>query len=232
MLNLLLSSRNAHKAREIEAMLEGVCRLSTLADYPDAPPVIEDQPDFTGNATKKAVQLAIWWRQRHASEDLGAPHPNPVDAVIADDSGLEVDALQGAPGVLSARFANPHSPGNSSDAANNARLLELLREVPADRRTARFRCVIALCPVGEWAPSAADSGLSARAEVFEGICEGAIISSPRGTAGFGYDPLFIPNGYSQTYAELGDSIKNTISHRARAAQKLLQWLKDRGTGNT
>lgn len=231
MLNLLLSSRNAHKAREIEAMLEGVCQLSTLADYPDAPPVIEDQPHFAGNAIKKAVQLAVWLRQRPASGDQGDPHPSRVDGVIADDSGLEVDALQGAPGVLSARFANPHSPGNSSDTANNARLLELLRDVPADGRTARFRCVMALCPVGAWAPSTADPGLSARAEVFEGICEGAIISSPRGTAGFGYDPLFVPNGYSQTYAELGDSIKNTISHRARALQKLLQWLKDHRTGN-
>lgn len=221
MLSLLLSSRNAHKAREIQAMLEGICRLSTLANYPEAPPVVEDQPTFAGNARKKAVELAHWLAKHHNPGTHPAPASlDPINAVIADDSGLEVDALQGAPGVQSARFANPNSPANSADSANNAHLLELLRDVPASHRSARFRCVIALCPVS----SGSESELSSRTEIFEGICEGVITASPSGCAGFGYDPLFVPNGYSQTYAELGDAIKNTLSHRARALASLRERL--------
>jgi XTP/dITP diphosphohydrolase len=135
--------------------------------------------------------------------------------VLADDSGLEVDVLDGAPGVNSARFAalDTGRPGNSSDADNNAKLLRLLRDVPPEKRTARFRCVLAFVPVHP--PSAIP-----QPRFFEGVCEGRIGDAPRGQGGFGYDPLFIPNGFNQTFAELGEETKNRLSHRARALAAL------------
>jgi XTP/dITP diphosphohydrolase len=135
--------------------------------------------------------------------------------VLADDSGLEVDALGGAPGVHSARFAALDSgkPGHLSDAANNAKLLLLLKEVPAGKRTARFRCVMAL------ARTDLKSG-SSDLQLFEGVCEGRIGFEPRGQNGFGYDPLFGPDGFEESFAELGEEIKNRLSHRARALEKL------------
>ena len=133
--------------------------------------------------------------------------------MLADDSGLEVDALDGAPGVHSARFAaqDLHGGVNASDAANNAKLLELLQEVPSARRTGRFRCVLALARV---APARFEP-LS-----FEGVCEGRIAFAPSGGGGFGYDPLFVPEGFSASFAELGEEVKNRISHRARALARL------------
>ena len=142
--SLTLATRNAHKAREIQALLGAGFRFLTLSDFPNAPLVTEDQPTFEGNAAKKAVSLARWmggtWPE--------AQRPARV-YVLADDSGLEVDALSGAPGVHSARFAALDSGGmgNAPDAENNAKLLRLLEGVPLERRTARFRCVIALTPV-------------------------------------------------------------------------------------
>ena len=125
---------------------------------------------------------------------------------IGDDSGLEVDALRGAPGIRSARFAGE----GAGDAANNALLLNRLRGVPAERRTARFRCAVAFVAPG-----------GGRREVTaEGICEGTILDSPRGSRGFGYDPLFLPRGESRSFAELTGEAKDAMSHRGRAAKAL------------
>ena len=139
----VIATRNDHKVGEIRAILGPAFEYRTLRDFPGVPAVREDAPDFAGNAVKKATEIAQFVAQ-HAGKLAG--HSEPW--VMADDSGLEVDALNGAPGVHSARFAatDPTS-GNSPDAANNEKLLKLLREVPMERRTARFRCVIAVTPV-------------------------------------------------------------------------------------
>src|SRR5208282_977486 len=148
MTTLLIATRNAHKAGEIRAILGSVFRFLTLNDFPNAPKVAEDADTFAGNATKKAVELARWLVAGSINHQ-----PSTINFVLADDSGLEVDALNGAPGVHSARFAaldrsadgsSASSAGNTSDADNNARLLRLLQNVPEEKRTARFRCVIAL----------------------------------------------------------------------------------------
>jgi XTP/dITP diphosphohydrolase len=213
MTTLIIATRNTHKVGEISAILGPEFRCLTLRDFPDAPPVVEDADTFAGNAAKKANELAAWLRARAASDGF------PPDAlVLADDSGLEVDALHGAPGVHSARFAalDSGAPGNSKDADNNAKLLRLLAGVPEDRRTGRFRCVIALAPVAGGAP-----------EVFDGACEGVISRVPSGGGGFGYDPLFVPDGHTQSFAELGEDIKNGLSHRARALEKMRGWFAAR-----
>jgi XTP/dITP diphosphohydrolase len=214
---LLLATRNAHKAGEIRAILgEGFAWL-TLNDFPEAPQVTEDAPTFAGNATKKAVALAGWLGAGAPSSTLQAQGSRVF--VLADDSGLEVDALAGAPGVHSARFAamDLGKAGNSPDAANNAKLLRLLQDVLPDKRTGRFRCVLALAEV-------APPGRCGPPHLFEGTCEGRIGFAPRGQGGFGYDPLFVPDGYEQTFAELGEAVKNTLSHRARALRQLRAYL--------
>ena len=159
--------------------------------------VDEDQDTFEGNACKKATEIA-------AAASV---------ACLADDSGLEVDALAGRPGVYSARYSGP----GATDARNNARLLQELANVPDARRTARFRCAIAVVD--------ANGELLAEAD---GACEGRIAHEPRGSHGFGYDPIFVPDGYGQTMAELGPETKNRISHRAQAAAALVPLLRDRG----
>jgi XTP/dITP diphosphohydrolase len=142
--------------------------------------------------------------------------------VLADDSGLEVDALHGAPGVHSARFAalDSGAPGNSSDAENNAKLLRLLKDIPREQRSARFRCVLALADISP--ASAAQAP-----QFFEGACEGRIEFAPSGGGGFGYDPLFVPEGFTQSFAELGEDVKNRLSHRARAFAKFREAFKPR-----
>ena len=155
--------------------------------------------------------------------------------VLADDSGLEVDALNGAPGVHSARFAALDSAktGNSSDADNNAKLLRLLKDVPVEKRTARFRCVLALAPVpgkSRELPRRFATRMNLKRQIFDGVCEGRIIFEPRGKNGFGYDPLFVPDGFEQTFAELGEETKNQSSHRSTALAKLKQWLDAFATG--
>ena len=208
---LALATRNAHKAAEINAILSGQFRCLTLRDFPGAPETIEDAPDFFGNASKKALELAHWLR----SSSVKTPSLDFPLLVLADDSGLEVDALNGAPGVHSARFAAADKQsGNSTDADNNAKLLRLLQNVPLEKRTARFRCVLALVSV-----ETPQSPVSA-AQLFDGVCEGRIQFAPRGQGGFGYDPLFIPDGQTQSFAELGEEMKNRISHRAQALTKL------------
>ena len=179
---LLVSTRNPHKLREITAIMEftGV-ELVSLAAFPDAPEVDEDRETLEGNAIKKACELQAF---------TGLP-------TLADDTGLEVMALDGAPGVRSARFAGE----DADDAANRALLLERLED--ADDRRARFRTVIALCT-------------AAGTHTFEGTCPGTIIREERGEKGFGYDPIFQPEGHGITFAQMSDNEKNAISHRGRA----------------
>jgi XTP/dITP diphosphohydrolase len=214
MITLLVATRNRHKVDEIRAVLgPGVCCLD-LAQLPDGPVLTEDAPTFAGNAAGKAEQMARWWLDR-------APDPTGTSArpdfVLADDSGLEVDALNGAPGVHSARFAALDAPdqskGNAADADNNAKLIRLMAGVPLERRQARFRCVLALTPVRT-------DDTASPTELFDGVCEGRVDFAPRGQGGFGYDPLFVPEGDSQSFAELGAGVKNGLSHRARALAKL------------
>jgi XTP/dITP diphosphohydrolase len=228
----LIATRNAHKVGEIRAILGTDYRYLTLEDFPNAPKVIEDAGTFAGNATKKAVELAKWVAT--------TSFPSPVTRhvyVLADDSGLEVDALNGAPGVHSARFAalDAGTDENSKDADNNAKLLRLLKDVPREKRTARFRCVIALTPA-EHATHNTQHGSSPvcyadeaelQTEIFDGACEGLIDFAPRGQGGFGYDPLFIPMGFEQSFAELGEDVKNKLSHRSKALAKLRAWLEKR-----
>jgi XTP/dITP diphosphohydrolase len=213
---LLVATRNTHKAGEIRAILGGQFRLLTLNDFPNAPAVVEDAATFAGNATKKAVELAGWISSKHRTPNTEHRTPN---FILADDSGLEVDALDGAPGVHSARFAALDSAksGNTPDVENNAKLLRLLKDVPLEKRTARFHCVIALVEIN---PQSAIRN----PQLFDGVCEGRILFTPRGQNGFGYDPLFVPAGFEQTFAELGDDVKNRLSHRAQALAKLKRRL--------
>ena len=202
MTTLVIATRNRHKTREIRAVLGDGVQYLTLNDFPDAPTVVEDADTFPGNAAKKAEALARWLA------DQPIAHEHRRISVLADDSGLEVDALNGAPGVVSARFAalDSEQSANSTDTDNTAKLLRLRRDVPTPSRTARFRCAIALAKVGDAGPP----------RLFEGACEGCILDEPRGTNGFGYDPVFQPLGYAESFAELGETVKNRISHRARA----------------
>ena len=218
--HILIATRNRHKVEEITAILGSGHTLSTLADLDQAPVAVEDATTFEGNATKKAVVLATWLAGRNRT----------VEYVLADDSGLEVDALNGAPGVLSARFAglDTGADANTPDHLNNAKLLRLLKGVA--RRTGRFRCVIAFTPVPEPQKHPASSVCSANeaelgTHLFSGACEGRILESPQGDKGFGYDPLFVPDGFTQSFAELGEAVKNTISHRSKALEKLRAFLE-------
>lgn len=224
MLTMFVATRNRHKAQEIAAILGTAASVRDLAVLPGAPAAVEDAATFEGNAAKKAVALAAWLLGE------GREHLPPAGPwfALADDSGLEVDALGGAPGVASARFAavddatgQAASLDNTPDADNNAKLLRLLAAVPWEQRTARFRCALALAPLSR------ESGLG-EIRVFTGKCEGRIGFAPRGEHGFGYDPLFFPLGHEQTFAELGEEVKNRISHRAQALAALRDYLQGQG----
>lgn len=235
MTRLLIATRNAHKVAEIQAILGTAFHAQTLNEYPGAPAVVEDAATFAGNAIKKAVVLARWLAGQPAAQ-----RPGP-EFVLADDSGLEVDALNGAPGVHSARFAalgdvangaGLQPTGNSADAENNAKLLRLLGNCSAEKRTARFRCVIALVPV-PWAGGDEPGSGPARVHdvrIFEGACEGRIQMVATGRGGFGYDPLFVPEGFAQSFAELGEAVKNRLSHRSKALAKLKSAYLSQATG--
>jgi len=195
-MRILIATMNAGKLREYERLLGEVpgLELDTMASLAETVDVLEDRDTFYGNALKKAVEIA---------SVSGI-------ACLADDSGLEVDALGGRPGVLSARYSGE----GATDARNNEKLLAELTGTPNEERGARFRCAIVLAaPEGTELASVEDA------------CEGRIGREPRGTHGFGYDPLFIPDGFTETMAELGPKTKNEISHRARAAAKLVPLLQ-------
>ncbi|MEY4386991.1 MAG: hypothetical protein RLY20_2274 [Verrucomicrobiota bacterium] len=227
MTSLLIATRNTHKVGEIRAILGDGFKYLTLADIADSPKVVEDAPTFEGNARKKAEDIARWL----ALKESTTRDPLPT-FVLADDSGLEVDALNGAPGVHSARFAalDSHTPGNSKDDDNNSKLLRLLEDVSGPRRTARFRCVIALTRVPEprienASPVCYADEFALGTEFFAGSCEGMIGFEPHGGGGFGYDPLFFPVGSERSFAQLSREQKNAISHRAQALAKLKSYFK-------
>jgi XTP/dITP diphosphohydrolase len=223
---ILIATRNTHKVGEIRAILGGQLHFLTLGDFSNAPKVVEDEKTFAGNAAKKSLELARWIPNSKSKIEN-----SNLDFVLADDSGLEVDALGGAPGVHSARFAAMDSGKNenSSDADNNEKLLRLLKNVPLEKRTARFRCVLALTPVLKMeaenaSPVCYTDESELQTQWFDGVCEGKIIFEPRGKNGFGYDPLFVPDGFEETFAELGEDVKNKSSHRAQALEKLKIYL--------
>ncbi|QQK77151.1 XTP/dITP diphosphatase [Salicibibacter cibarius] len=188
MKSIVLATTNEGKRKELETLLAGAATVYSLRDYPDCPEIEETGETFVANARIKAEYVA---------EYTGLP-------ALADDSGLAVDALEGAPGVYSARFAGE----NKDDEKNNEKLLRSLAEVPREERTARFICALVYKdPNGD------------SIEV-EGTCEGEIASEPKGTNGFGYDPLMYIPELQKTLAELSSEEKNHISHRSKALQKL------------
>jgi XTP/dITP diphosphohydrolase len=221
---IVLATNNLHKVGEIRTILGKQFQFLTPADFQNAPKTVEDATTFAGNATKKSVELAKF---------LSSVRNDHLTYILADDSGLEVDALNGAPGVYSARFAglDNSEQGNSSDAENREKLLRLLKDIPAGGRTARFRCVLALTPVskletGNASPVCYADEFEMQTELFEGACEGKIGFSEKGQGGFGYDSLFTPSGYDQTFGELPEEVKNRLSHRAKALEKLQKRLEE------
>ena len=202
---VVLATSNPGKLAEFRALLAGlpIELVSASEVLKRMPVIVEDGETFEQNAVKKARAIA----------------DETLMVTLADDSGLEVDVLRGAPGVRSARYAGERA----TDAENNQALLQALRDVPTDERRARFRCV--LCVIDPW------SGDEGQRVLAEGTCEGMIARSPRGSGGFGYDPLFVVEGRDQTMAELADGQKNAISHRAKAVEalrpKLMQMLEER-----
>lgn len=192
---LLIATKNAHKTSEIAAMLGAAWEVSDLNADPAIPAPEETGETFAENAAIKA---------------LAASRLFP-GLVLADDSGLEVDALGGAPGVRSARYAG----SQATDADNRAKLLGALAGVRGKNRSARFRCALALAEGGQLRAT------------FEGTVEGTIINSEHGDGGFGYDSLFVPEGFCETFAQLPAATKNTLSHRARAMEKARAFLRVR-----
>ena len=232
MKTIVIATRNSHKVEEIRAILGKRYRYLTLYDFPSAPITVEDGQTFIENSVKKAVSLAHWLTTNPKILSIKLGEASTQLHVLADDSGLEVEALGGAPGVHSARFAalDTGVGGNSPDSLNNLKLMRLMQSVPADKRAARFRCVIAITKIvfgniAEKALISTPEGLTKYTETYEGTCEGQIAMKGSGKGGFGYDPLFIPNGYGATYAELSPKIKNKLSHRAQALQKVRDALR-------
>ena len=201
-MKLVLATRNSGKVVELTAMLKKDNRhqntqILSLQDFPDAPDVIEDGATYQENAAKKATVIADY---------TGC-------CTLADDAGLEVDALDGAPGIHSKQWAGE----DATDAIRIQKLLEAIEG--AASRKARFVAAIAIAePIGVENPS------YSRVQVVVGKCEGYITHNPAGDSGFGYDPIFIPNGYEKTFAELGESVKNRISHRGEALRLALELL--------
>ena len=198
---ILLATRNAHKTGEVRAILGDGWIVEDLLAHPELPDVEETGATFAENAALKAVAAS-----RHF----------PDGWVVADDSGLEVDALNGEPGVYSARYAGPRA----DDEANRQKLVRELRTAlqanPGRLSTARFRCCIVVARNGEVAGQ------------FDGTVEGLVIPAARGEGGFGYDPLFIPEGYQDTFSELPPEVKNRLSHRGKALRQAAEFLRREG----
>ena len=189
-MQLIVATRNAHKTREITQILGSALAVQDLTTHPEISEIAENGTSFEENAKLKAITV---------SKQLPG-------LVIADDSGLEVEALGGAPGIHSARYAGK----NASDNEKIAKLLGELAnlDTKGDPRRARFRCVLAVAREGRVLGT------------FEGVVEGEIAERSRGSHGFGYDPVFVPDGFEETFAELPEELKNSISHRAKAIRKL------------
>jgi len=191
---LVIATRNKGKAAEIRKLIGEIpFELLSLSDFARAGVAEEPEDTYAGNAMYKSQYYSL------ATDEM----------VLADDSGLEVNALDGKPGVLSARYAGPH-------ATDNQRRLKLLHELATKNspdRKARFVCAVAV---------SLNNGIVLK--VTEGICDGSIGREPRGDSGFGYDPIFVPSGFSQTFGELPEEVKNRISHRARAVALMREFL--------
>lgn len=194
-MEIVLATRNKKKIEEIRRITQDLpITILSLADYPQCPETVEDKETFEGNSIKKAAEVCHWTGK----------------AALADDSGLEVDALQGAPGVYSARYAG----AGANDIRNNEKLLVELKNFPPDKRTARFVCCMALAfPGGD-------------VRTFFGSVNGHIGLEPKGKTGFGYDPVFIPDGFERTFAEMSPEEKDTLSHRGKALEKLRNFLQN------
>lgn len=197
MKRVYIATSNRGKLRDFSAAAHGVAEILPLPNFSSLSPVVEDGATFEENARKKAAYYS---------------RLVPGEIVIADDSGLEVEALGGAPGVHSARYATPDKSENASDAANNERLLRELARVPDHERGARFVCVIAV---------ARDGNVLA---AFRGEANGTILHAARGSGGFGYDPLFLLPNLGKTFAELTPEEKAHVSHRGQAFRKFIEWI--------
>lgn len=196
-MKLIIATRNKHKLEEIRTILGNIIwELTPLSELDPDFEVIEDGKTFEENARKKAVSVM---------EKFGY-------ITLGEDTGLEIDVLNGQPGIYSARYAGQKATYEQ----NRIKLLNALKNVPILKRTARFRCICAL---------AFPKSFNKTIEVFEGICEGHIAVNASGTGGFGYDPIFIPKGYNKTFAELQPEEKNKISHRAQALIKVKEYLE-------
>jgi XTP/dITP diphosphohydrolase len=208
MRRVLIATSNPGKLRDFAgaARAHGI-NIAGIPDFSDLPTPVEDGLTFDENARKKAEEYSL---------------AVPGEIVLADDSGLEVAALNGGPGVHSARYAadEPHlADTNTDDEANNARVLRELRDVVPDKRTARFVCVLAAARNGKTLAT------------FRGTADGMILDAPRGTNGFGYDPLFYFPGIQKTFAELSAEEKARYSHRGSAFRQFLEWYEKQFSGN-
>ena len=193
-MKIVLATKNPHKVTEIKSIVKDKnWEIVSLLDIAPDFEIIEDGKTFEENAQKKAEMVI---------KEFGF-------ITIGEDTGLEVDALNGRPGVYSARYANE----KASYEQNVIKLLDELKGIPIEKRTARFRCVCAVAL------------LEKKTELFEGVCEGRIIFGPKGKKGFGYDPVFVPDGYEKTFAELSSEEKNKISHRGKALRKVSKFLE-------
>ena len=195
-MDIVLATRNKKKLEEIKRITATLpINILSLDNFPNCPETVEDQDTFEGNAIKKA---------REVCEFTGKP-------ALADDSGLEVEALDNAPGVYSARYAG--GPGGGNDVLNYEKLLIELRNVPEEKRGARFVCCMALTfPDGT-------------IKTFFGYVKGRIGQEAKGKTGFGYDPVFIPEGHKRTFAEMSGEEKDCLSHRGKALEKLAEFLR-------
>ncbi len=194
-MEIVLATRNKKKIEEIRRITADLpITILSLDNFPDCPETVEDRDTFEGNAVKKAEEVC---------RCTGKP-------ALADDSGLTIDALSGAPGVYSARYAGGTGPG--IDIRNYEKVLSELKNIPDPKRTARFVCCMALALPDK------------KTITFMGYAQGCIGREPRGTTGFGYDPVFIPEGYKKTFAEMTPEEKDSLSHRGKALEKLKQFL--------